>query len=179
MKIDAAMRLDAPARPLDVSASHRLFSLRASTDATPSTAGRRSAALEIGLPDLAPFAALGGQDVHGSATVKAQLRGDGGTASLTLDASSALVVGREFWSGAVGDRASLQLSGSLTERAITIENMKFNRPFAVGERRRRDVAAARDSRGRLQNLRARWELGVTDLKTLAPVLAARCGPPAP
>src|SRR6202022_2246169 len=122
VKIDAAMRLDEAVRPLDVLASHRLFSLHASTEMTPAIADQRSATLELRLPDLSPLAALGGQNVRGSALVKAQLRLDAEATHLTLDASAALRVGTEIWSGAVGDSATLQMAGALTDRTITLEN---------------------------------------------------------
>ena len=51
---------------------------------------------------------------------------------MTLDASAALRVGTEIWSGAVGDSATLQLSGALTDRSITLESMKFTGRVLAG-----------------------------------------------
>jgi translocation and assembly module TamB len=162
VNIDASMRLDEPARPLDVSASHRLFSLHATAEATALIAGRRSAALELRLPNLTELAALAGQNVRGSALVKAQLQDDGAAVHLTLDANAALRAGTEFWSGAVGNNAALQLSGTLTDRAITVENMKFS-----------GRAVSLTASGNVQNsiLHARWDLNAADLKAVSPALA--------
>ncbi|MEP6885753.1 MAG: translocation/assembly module TamB domain-containing protein [Gammaproteobacteria bacterium] len=177
LTIDAAMRLDQTTRPLELTASHRLFILHAATLVTPAAAEPRSATLEIRLPDLTPLAALGGQNVRGSALVKAQLRNDGERTALTLSASAALGVGKEFWSVAVGNRAALQLSGALTGRAIVLESMKFtgralslsasgeiSRPAAPRQAR---IAPAQNA----QTLGARWDLTISDLKTLSPPLA--------
>src|SRR6266478_6029890 len=172
VKIDASMRLDDAARPLDLLASHRLFSLHATTELTPAAADKRSAALELRLPDLAPLAALGGQIVRGSALVKAELRLDPAATHLTLDASAALRVGTEIWSGAVGDSAALQLSGTLTDRAITLESMKFTgraASFAASGDVSRSVPGSRSPSPSI--LHARWDLDVRDLRTLSPTLA--------
>ena len=172
LKIEAAMRLDDSTRPLELTASHRLFSLHAATAVTPARADRRSAALEITLPNLTPLAALGGQNVRGSALIKAQLRDAGDKIALTLDAGAALEVGKEFWSAAVGDRATLQLSGALTGGAIAVESMKFTgRALSIigGGEISRPAASSQSQSA--QTLRARWELTVSDLKTLSPALA--------
>jgi translocation and assembly module TamB len=172
LKIDASMRLDDAARPLDLLASHRLFSLHAVTEITPATAGKRSAALELRLPDLTPLAALGRQNVRGSALVKAELRLDPAATHLTLDASAALRVGTEIWSGAVGDSAALQLSGALTDRAITLENMKFTgraASFSASGEVSRPAPGSRSPSPSI--LHSRWNLNVRDLKALSPTLA--------
>jgi translocation and assembly module TamB len=172
VKIDAAVRLDAAARPLEVSASHRLFSLHASTNLTAAAADARSAALELRLPDLGPLAALGGQKAGGSAFVKARLLHDAAATHVTLDASAALRVGTEIWSGAVGDSATLHVSGALTDRSITLENLKFTGRAATltasGEVSR-PVPGPRGPSPSI--LHASWDLDVRDLKSLSPALA--------
>ena len=172
VKIDASMRLDQAARPLDLLASHRLFSLHAATEMTPATADKRSAALELRLPDLTPLAALGGQNVRGSALVKAELRLDPAATHLTLDASAALRVGTEIWSAAVGDSATLQLSGALTDRTITLEDMRFTgraASFAASGEVSRPAPGPRSPSPRA--LHTRWNLKVRDLKALSSTLA--------
>ena len=170
--LDASMRLDSPTRPLDVSASHRLFSLRAAAEtAAPKGAGR-SATAELRLPNLGELAALAGQNVRGSALVKAQLREDGVAVQVVLDANASLHDGTEFWSGVVGERAGLQLSGRLTDGAITVESVKLTGRAgsltASGDVSRPRPGAARQNP---QSLRARWDLDISDLKTVSPALA--------
>jgi translocation and assembly module TamB len=168
--IDASLRLDQAARPLELWASHRLFSLHASADTAATSGSRRSASLELRLPDLTALAALAGITVRGNALVKAQLREDGQATHWALDASAALGAGTEAWSGAVGDRAGVQASGALTDRALTVENMKFTGRamslWAAGEVSRPLPGSRSPS-----DLRLRWELDAWDLKSFSPALA--------
>jgi translocation and assembly module TamB len=167
--IDASMRLDEAAQPLDVSASHRLFSLHALTDSAPNTA-ERNATIELKLPNLTPLAALGAQDVRGSALLKAQLRIRDAATQLTLQANVALAGGTEFWSGAVGDRATLQLSGALNSGAITLESLKFT-GRAVSLAASGEISRPAPGSQSPAALRAHWDLDVADLKTLSSALA--------
>jgi translocation and assembly module TamB len=169
--VDAAMRLDAATRPLDLRASHRLFSLQASAP-TVAAAGKRSAAVELRLPNLTELAALAGQNVTGSALLKARLQEDGSATHVILDASAALRPGTEIWSGVVGDRATLQLSGALTDRAITLENLKLTgRAASLTAGAELSRPAPGGAGKSLQSLRARWTLNLSDLKAVSPALA--------
>ncbi len=53
--IDATLRLDDAARPLDVTASHRLFALHASAQTAAISGRNRSASVELRLPNLGEF----------------------------------------------------------------------------------------------------------------------------
>jgi translocation and assembly module TamB len=170
--VDASTRLDAAAHPLDVSATHRLFSLHAVSQMTPPSAGERSVTFDARLPNLTPLAALGGQDVRGDASMKGQVDFDGESAHLTLDASAALAGGSEFWSGGVGDRATLQLSGGVTDRVISLTSMRFI-GRAVSVSASGELSKPLPGAGNLgaSNLRLRWDLSASDLKAFSPVLA--------
>jgi translocation and assembly module TamB len=149
-----------------------LFSLHASTEVTPATSDKRRATLELRLPDLTPLAALGGQNVSGAALVKAEVRLDPAATHLTLDVSATLQVGTEIWSGAVGDSATLQVSCALTDRTITLEDMKFTgraASFAANGEVSRASPGSRSSSP--PSLHTRWNLNVRDLKALSPTLA--------
>ena len=171
VKIDASMRLDEAARPLDLSASHRLFSLHATAETTALMAGRRSAALELRLPNVTELAALAGQNVRGSALVKAQLQDDGAAVHLTLEANAALRPGTQMWSGAVGDNAALHLAGTLTDQAVTVENMRFTGRAMSLTASGNLSRAAPASGGQNPVLHARWDLNASDLKYVSPALA--------
>jgi translocation and assembly module TamB len=158
IRIEASIRLDEPARRLELTASHKLFTARAQAV----TAGKQSATLELHLPNLTPFAALGGQDIRGSAVVNAQLDGYPEAPRLRLDATAALNPGAQFWSGAVGDGARLQLSATFKDQALVIESSKI-----VG---RAASLSANGTVGR-GNIKARWDLDVSDLSALSPILA--------
>jgi translocation and assembly module TamB len=172
LTIDASMRLDQPTRPLVLTAAHRLFSLHAVTDVTPATAGMRSAALELKLPDVTPLAALGGQNIRGSALIKAQLKMEDEATHVTLDATAALDPGTDVWSGAVGDRATLALSGALTGRAVVIDSMKFA-GRAVSLTANGEITRPQPGSQNLNPsaVRANWDFMVSDLKLLSPFLS--------
>lgn len=158
LSIDASMRLDDPTRRLELTASHRLFSLRA--DAI--TAGRQSAMLKARLPDVSPFAALAGQDLHGSAVVSAQADGYPADTHFKLDLNTALNPGAQVWAGAVGDRPRLQLAGQLKEGVLSIEEMKLTGHALV-------ISAS----GYVgpQAIKARWDAALSDLSTVSSALA--------
>src|SRR5665213_942757 len=118
VKVTASMHLDEITRPLDLQASHRLFALGAHVDTASMGAGKYNATAELHLLNLTPLAALAGQKLQGSALIKAQLRGEPAASHVMLQASAALNGGTEFWSGAVGNRATLQLAGTVTDKAI-------------------------------------------------------------
>ena len=170
--IDASMRLDQAARPVDLTASQRLFSLHAVTELSPAATGRRSATLELRLPNVTPFAEIVGQNVRGSALLKAQLSMEAEAWHVVLDATAALGVGTQVWSGAVGERPALQLTGALTERAIVLESMKFTGRAvsltANGEVSRSAPGSPIQSPA---TVRARWDFMASDLKLWSPLLA--------
>ncbi|HEY5263441.1 MAG TPA: translocation/assembly module TamB domain-containing protein, partial [Steroidobacteraceae bacterium] len=170
VKVTASMHLDEITRPLDLQASHRLFALGAHVDTASMGAGKYNATAELHLLDLTPLAALAGQKLQGSALIKAQLRGEPAASHVMLQASAALSGGREFWSGAVGNRATLQLAGTVTDKAITLANMKF-----LGSALSLTAAgsASRPAPGSRTDpaLRLRWDLNISNLTTLSPEVA--------
>jgi translocation and assembly module TamB len=164
LTVDASMRLEEATRPLELSASHRLFSLHASAVTTPAAGDQRTAALELRLPNLGELAALGGQNLRGTALVKAQLRSDGAVTHITADAGAELAVGKEIWSASVGDRATLQLSATVSDKSVVVENLRF-----AG--RAVSLAASGELSHDPQTLQVRWSIAASDLKTWSPSLA--------
>ena len=158
VKIDATARLDDPARPVEVTASHPLFFLQGQAV----TAGKQSAAVEVRLPNVAPFAALGGLELRGSAAANAKFDGYPKAAHLKLDVASVLEPGTQIWAGAVGDRPTLQFSGTFKDGALNVEEMKFSG---------RAVTLAASGTLSRQSVRARWDAVLPDLSALSAALA--------
>ena len=168
LRIDASMRVNEPARPLVVVATHRLLSLKAQAI----TAGRQSVTLNLRLPDVAPFAALAGQEVRGDATLEAQVDRRSSDWGLTLDVDAGIAGGKAAWIGMLGNRVALKLSGSLSDEAIAVERMQLaGRAWALsasgsaarpppGAGSAQPHAAALDY---VKELKARWDLRVSDL----------------
>ena len=175
LKVDALIHLNEPGQPLDITAAHRLFSLGAHVETRAVKAGRRSATLELRLPDVAPLAALGGQKVRGSAVLKATLQSEeaeGTPIRLGLDASADLAVGTEVWSAAVGKHAALRLAGTFSPTRLTLDSLTFSgRALTLTAA---GGAARKAAAGGTANpwvLRLPWKLQVSDLSALSPAVA--------
>jgi translocation and assembly module TamB len=158
VKIDASVRLDDPARRLELTASHRLFELRGQAVTT----GEQSATLELRLPNVAPFAAYAAQQLRGSAVINAQLDGDPQATRIKLNASAALIPGAQGWARVVGERASLQFLGTFQHGALSVDNMKFSG---------RSVALSANGKVAGRSIGGRWDAALSDLSALSPVLA--------
>ena len=167
-----------------MAAAHRLFSLQAQAV----TAGDQSATLDLKLPNVAPFAALAGQDVRGEAAIKAQIHRRGSGLALDLDAGAGISGGTAAWIGLVGNRLALKASGALSDDAVSIDRLQLSgRALALTRERQRDqtprrcghqrssrcghergTGAATAAAGLIKDLKARWDLRVADLSILGP-----------
>jgi translocation and assembly module TamB len=158
VKIDASVRLDDPARRVQLTASHRLFGLTGQAV----TAGQQSATLELRLPNLVPFAAYAAQDLRGSAVISAQLAGYPADTRIKLEANATLTPGTQVWAAAVGDRARLEFSGAFKDDLLSIDDVKLSG--------RAVLLSARGSVGG-RGIDGRWELSLPDLSVVSAVLA--------
>jgi translocation and assembly module TamB len=158
VKIDASVRLDDPARRLDVAVTHKLFSLRAQAV----LAGNRSATAELRLSNLQPLAAMAGLDARGSAVLNAQLRGFPAAPHVELNAAAVLEQGTQFWAAAVGDRARLQLSATLNDQTLVVDDLKFSAHA---------LAASAQGTVDPRSIKGRWTIDVTELGAISPLLA--------
>lgn len=125
LRLEAAVHLRDGQRPVELTASHRLFNLKAHAI----TAGEQSAQLDLRLPDLAPLAAVGGQKIAGNATVKAQVTRDGTSTHLSADADAAIDGGAAAWANLLrGGDTRLHLAGELSDEKIAIERLQLAGP---------------------------------------------------
>ncbi len=166
LRIEASMRPQEATRPLNVTIIHRLFSL----DAAAATAAPQRVVLDLRLPDLAPLAALQGQDVHGSATTKAQLEWRDGDLGMRVSGEFILTGGKTAWVPIAGNRVTLSLAGALSNTAATMDslqlagrswmleaNAKASRPGAP------TATAVSMIEKLVSSIDARWTLKVADL----------------
>ena len=158
VKIDATVRLDDPARRVELTASHRLFALKGQAV----TAGEQSSTLELRLPNLAPLAAYAAQDLRGSAVINAQLAGYPAATRIKLDANAALTPGAQVWAGAVGDRPRLEFSGAFKDDSLSIDNVKLSG---------RAIMLSASGKLGSRAVDGRWELSLPDLSAVSAVLA--------
>jgi translocation and assembly module TamB len=157
VKIDASVRLDDPARRVDLAATHRLISVKGQAVTT----GAQSASAEIRLPNLAAFAALMGQELRGSAVISAQASGYPAATHLRFDANAALAPGPQVWAGLVGDRARLEFSGAFKDGGLAIDKAKLSG---------RAIVLSASGSVDAKSINGRWDLGVSDLSSLSATL---------
>jgi translocation and assembly module TamB len=166
LRVDATMRLSDASRPLQLTASHRLFSLQ--TQAV--TAPALSATFDLRLPDLAPLAAVAGQKLRGKAALRGTLKPSSATTRLDLDAHTELAEGATLLTSMLSGTSHLQLAATSTERTVEVERLKLDgRVISVsasGSAERGATGAA----GAVQSLRARYEASVANLAVVSPAL---------
>lgn len=163
LTLDAVVQMDDPKRPVEIRATHRLFALQAHAV---TVAGEQSAQLDLRLPDIAPFAALGGQNVKGDATLKAQVTRDIKATHLTADVNANIDGGAAAWAGLVrGGETHLRLAGALTDDQVNIDKLQLT-GLAISLAANGSVA-----RSATQELEARLDVNLSDLAKLSPALA--------
>jgi translocation and assembly module TamB len=157
LKVDAAMRLDQAARPLDLTATHKLFALHAKAI----TAGAQSVDFDLKLLNLEPLAALGGQKIRGSAALSGKLDGYPEAPHWVTDGRAELEPGNQPWSAALGKQATLHVDGTYANQTLTIAAAKLS-----------GKAIALSANGALAQraLKARWGLEVSDLSAFSAAL---------
>lgn len=115
LRLTAEARLDAPDRPVAFTLSHPLLDAQG----TAITAGTPGVKARLSLPDLAPFAALGGVAARG----RLDLTLDGGPAAARLDADLALSEAPAPLPALLGPRAHLSVAASRAGDEVTLRDL--------------------------------------------------------
>lgn len=169
LTIDASLELDAAARPLDLTATHSLFKLRAHAATTPAGAAERRATVALTVSDLSPFAAFAGQDVRGNATLNARLVQGGGGGTVAADIDLGLTGGGAAWIPMVGPKVALKVEGGLTDDGIKLQSLRVAgngmtlTASGTASRAPPDAAAANF----IKDLKTRWQLEVSNVAVLS------------
>ena len=181
VKITATLQLDAPTRPLALTVAHPLFALQGRAQTADPKGGPLTAAVDLRVPELAPFAAFAGQDVRGSALVKMQLTHRAADDAATVNADLSFTGGSAGWLELAGPHVSLQMAGSLSAAAIKIDTLRLGTRAATlaaggsAERAPPMSGTGPDTRPFLvrfaRQLQARWQLDVGNLAMLSSDLA--------
>ena len=167
LSVDAAWLLSKKLRPLDVTATHRLFVLRARTETATLSAAEQRATIELTLPEVAPFAALAGQDAHGKAAINAGLTHGFRESGAELSANAELTGGTAAWIPILGSRLALKGAGTFTDGVIKLQNMRLTTNSLTLTANGSMVRSARAA----ADLQARWQLEMPDLAVLSSDLA--------
>jgi translocation and assembly module TamB len=166
LRVDATMRLTDASHPLQLTAEHPLFSLQAHAV----TAGELSARFDLRLHDLAPLAAIAGQNLAGTAALTGTLKQGSAKTQLDLDAHTELPQGATTMASLLAGPSHLQLVATLTDRTIEVERLILDaRALAVSASGVAERGTA-DASAPLQSLHARYEASITNLAVVSPEL---------
>ncbi|MBV9811728.1 MAG: hypothetical protein JO326_03195, partial [Acetobacteraceae bacterium] len=122
VQLTADARLDAPDRPVAFTLTHPLVTLKGNAQ----TAGTITVAATLGLPDLAPLAAVGGMDLAGHADLDLHGRMAGDSRAATLDGHLAITGGVAPAPALVGNDATVGVTASMTGNDVTLSRFAFN-----------------------------------------------------
>ncbi len=159
--LDATVHMNEGSRPLQLTMTHSLFAMRANAR----TAGDRGASIELSLPNLTPLAALGGQDVKGSSTLRADVTLDGQTTKLTVDADSRIQGGTGSVVGLLRGASRLQVTGAVDDSTVSVSKLLLDG---------KDLSASLSGTARRtgdRKISARVAVNLQDLTRLSPGMA--------
>jgi translocation and assembly module TamB len=162
LTVDAALRLDDPQHPVQLSAMHRLFALKAALI----TASPRSANFEVRFPDLSPLAALLGHEIRGRGEVKGTLRLEDTASRIELEATTDVQPGTTLLTRLVSGMSRLRLKAALSEKSLDLERLEFTGrelSASLGGRAIRGAAAS----PAVQSVDGRYEATLNDLALLS------------
>ena len=192
LTLDASVKLNDPARPATFALSHALLSVNGQAR----TAAPQDVTADVKLAQLAPFAALGGVDLHGSTDLHLHGSLQGDTTALDADGHISITGGISPAPALIGENATIGVTAQLAGSDLTISRLELAgrtlRLSGHGSRKRRaarrrrsppalsDLAAVaptvtgRESR-RTRRCRARWTTWRSTARS--PAMSARAAVP--
>ncbi len=155
--LDAAVRLDDPARPVTFTLAHPLLSAKGDAQ----TGGDILANVDLIVPDLKPLAALGGMDLQGRTALKLRAAVQGSTTRVDADGTLSITGGLAPAPGLVGENATLGVSAQVAGSDVTVTRAEF-----AGKA----LHFSAQGTSKTGVLDASYRLGLLDLAALAPTL---------
>ena len=166
LRIEAAMELQDPQRPLQLEARHALFTLRAHA----ATAVAPQANFDLHLPDLEPLAAIARQRISGSAELRGSIRRSGMSTHLEVQGDGALAAGASAVGTLLAGASHLQMDATLSQRALELKRLTLSTPklsvLASGGAERGSTSGTPF----IRSLHASYRAGLVDVSALAPAL---------
>jgi len=173
VSIDARIALNETGRPVEVTATHPLFTLHAHGASAASSTGGRAATFELLLPTLTPLAALAGLDLAGNATLESEVTVGAHDTAATLTADLNVTGGTSAWARRLGLHPSLRGSVDFSESGITFDNLRLSANEATlkasGSATR--VAGAASVSDSIRDIKVHWDLDAQQLGAWSPDLA--------
>ena len=156
--LDADVRLDDPARPVAFALSHPMLTAKGTAQA----GGGVSVAADLAVPDLQPFAALGGVDLRGRTAAHVLASVAGGVTRIELDGSVSVTGGLAPAPALVGQDATLSVSAQVAGADLTLSRLAFAGKALT-------LSAQGSSRAGV--LDADYKVALSNLALLAPTLS--------
>jgi translocation and assembly module TamB len=157
LQLTAQMQLDSPTRPVQFSLTHKLITAKG--EAT--TGEVMGGSVALALPDLAPFAAVGGVDLQGSAQFDVKTTQAGGTTRADLDGKLHISGGMAPVPDLLGD-ATLAAAAALDGQDIRLSHLELNGRTVKLQAKGALIGGKADADG---------TLALSDLHVLSPALA--------
>src|SRR6185437_14876925 len=155
--LTADARLDAPDRPIAFTLSHPLIA----ANGTAQTGGALALAMDLRLPDLAPFAAIGGIDLRGRTALHVQMAEHGTAEQVSLDGTLGLTGGMAQPVALIGDNATVGATVALDGGRVTVSR------FDLAGAKLHLAAHGTDDDGALD---LAYTLHLADMAALAPTV---------
>lgn len=167
LTLEAALRLDAADRPLQLTVRHRLLELQAHA----ATRGPRSATFELRLPDLAPIAALYRQQLRGALMLSGSMSQSGDVTRADISGTGSLA-GESSAARLLGAHARLRLVATLNGSSVDLQQLEISghalSVAAAGSAQRAPTGASGLG---IRRVNARWRVSLPQLALLSPALS--------
>jgi translocation and assembly module TamB len=159
VSVTASARLDQPAIPVTLTIDHPIAHLKLTGHLKPETA----ADFTLDLPDLTPLAALGQQDIAGSAhiTGQASRSADGAVTNAILAADVTLTRALPQAMALTGGKLHLDLAAAMAGQDITLSKLALHGAHL-------DLTAHGALAQATQNVALDWQLALSRLADIAP-----------
>ena len=157
LTLTADARLDTPDRPIAFTLSHPLID----AEGRAQTGGALAVAMNLRLPDLAPFAAIGGIDLQGRTALAIHLAEQGSGETASVDGTIGLTGGMAQPVALIGDDAKIGASVALDGGNVTVSR------FDLAGAKLHVAAHGTDNGGALD---LDYTLHLADMAALAPTV---------
>jgi translocation and assembly module TamB len=155
LTVDATALLADPKRPVRFTVKHALFSADGTADTT-------QGKMRLTVPDLGPFAAIGGIDLQGHTDLEIGAVRSGDTIDLTLTGGIGIDGGTSPVPALIGDSGAIDLAASVHGEDVMLSR------FAI---QGANFNASASGQFVNRNLKADWTLALNDLAAIRPDLA--------
>lgn len=154
IELHARAKLNAVQRSVKFTLSHPLLSASGEIDGVETP----TVSVTVGIPSLAPYAAIAGLDLQGHATVTTKVAQHDDTTSVGVDGTVGITGGLPVAAGLLGENATVALTGALQDNDLTLGNLTINGKALSVSAKGSETAGILD---------LNWQAALSDLSVLA------------